>query len=361
MMIARLILVATLSLMAAGCVRLRCPDSIEPRLSTNGFPMHLDRTFHPLHMLIGNERIGPPGAARYAGIEHLSTLVQTTAPIRQDAETNVPTRTASYTGDPESSPRYDAHPPGSVRWKNAQASNVNFPGFLTRTQDCPFPPNPPAASERVKDRREMVNTQIASPRDGRTSVRRPDVLAAMRAVPRHVMVPSESQWYAYSDSPLPIGHGQKISQPYIVAMMTELLELSPNDRVLEIGTGSGYQAAVLAHITPHVYSIEIIEPLYRRARRILKAQGYDCIRLKHGDGYYGWPEQGPYDAIIVTCAAGHLPPALWGQLKKGGRIVIPIGGTHEVQRLVVATKQEDGSRTSRTIMPVRFVPLTRGG
>jgi erythromycin esterase len=241
---------------------------------------------------------------------------------------------------------------------NASGPRVEI--LYAQAPDCPFPPKPPAGKEHVEERNTMVNRQIAVPRDGRITVKRKDVLDAMRAVPRHVMVPANMQRHAYDDSPLPIGHGQTISQPYIVAIMTELLELSPGDKVLEIGTGSGYQAAVLAHITPHVYSIEIVEPLYRRSRDVLAAQGYDCVRVKHGDGYHGWPEHGPYDAIIVTCAAGHLPPPLWAQLKPGGRIVIPIGGTHEVQRLVVVSKAKDGSRSSRTIMPVRFVPLTRG-
>lgn len=225
--------------------------------------------------------------------------------------------------------------------------------------DCDHPPTPPAAGERTAERRRMVESQIAASRGGRIPVKRPDVLAAMGAVPRHTMVPAHLRRNAYDDSPLPIGYGQTISQPYIVAIMTELLELSPQDKVLEIGTGSGYQAAVLAHITPHVYSIEIIEPLLEQASKVLAEQGYDCVRVKHADGYYGWPEHGPYDAIIVTCAAGHLPPPLWEQLKEGGRMVIPIGGIYEVQRLVVLTKEEDGSRRSRTIMPVRFVPMTR--
>lgn len=205
----------------------------------------------------------------------------------------------------------------------------------------------------------MVETQIASPPDGRAAVRCPRVLEAMRQVPRHTMVPPHLQRRAYGDSPLPIGHGQTISQPYIVAMMTELLDLKPDARVLEIGTGSGYQAAVLAHMTPHVYSIEIVEPLLTRSRQVLKAQDYGRVQVKQGDGYHGWAEHAPFDAIIVTCAAGHLPPPLWDQLKAGGRIVIPIGGVYEVQRLVVVTKGEDGSRQSRTIMPVRFVPMTR--
>jgi protein-L-isoaspartate(D-aspartate) O-methyltransferase len=147
----------------------------------------------------------------------------------------------------------------------------------------------------------------------------------------------------------------------MVALMTELLELTPESKVLEIGTGSGYQAAVLAHLTEHVYTVEIIAPLAKRADQTFTEQGYDEIVRKQADGYHGWKEHAPYDAIIVTCAAGHLPPALWEQLKPGGRIVIPIGSPHELQRLVRVTKSETGRRKSETIMGVRFVPLTGAG
>ena len=140
--------------------------------------------------------------------------------------------------------------------------------------------------------------------------------------------------------------------------MTELLSIDAASRVLEIGTGSGYQAAILAQLTPHVYSIEIIKPLADLAREVLDDQGYDQVQTRHADGYYGWEGAGPFDAIIVTCAAGHLPPALWAQLKPGGRIVVPIGNVSEVQRLIILEKAEDGSRLSRTVMPVRFVPMT---
>jgi protein-L-isoaspartate(D-aspartate) O-methyltransferase len=140
--------------------------------------------------------------------------------------------------------------------------------------------------------------------------------------------------------------------------MTELLELTPESKVLEIGTGSGYQAAVLAHLTPHVYTIEILEPLAGRSSRVLEEQGYAAVQTRHSDGYYGWPEAGPFDAIIVTCAAGHLPSPLWEQLAPGGRIVIPIGGVYSVQRLVVIKKSPDGKRSSESVMGVRFVPMT---
>lgn len=182
----------------------------------------------------------------------------------------------------------------------------------------------------------------------------------MRVAPRHVFVPEHLRASAYADSPLPIGHGQTISQPYIVGLMTELLELTPESKVLEIGTGSGYQAAVAAQLTPHVYTIEIVEPLAEKAAATLREQGYATVQCRKADGYFGWKEAAPFDAIIVTCASGHLPPPLWDQLKPGGRMVIPIGGPYEVQRLVVATKGAGGERTTRTVTSVRFVPLTRG-
>jgi protein-L-isoaspartate(D-aspartate) O-methyltransferase len=226
----------------------------------------------------------------------------------------------------------------------------------------PFkPPVPPAASERIEERKALVDRYIATAHVGSPAVRDEKVLEAMRTVPRHVFVPAAQRRHAYIDTPLPIGYGQTISQPYIVALMTSLLELTPDEKVLEIGTGSGYQAAVLAQLTPHVYTIEIIKPLAERAEKTLREQGYTNVHCKRADGYNGWPEEAPFDAIIVTCAAGHLPPPLWEQLKPGGRIVIPIGGQYELQRLVLVTKQEDGSRRSETILSVRFVPLTREG
>jgi len=216
----------------------------------------------------------------------------------------------------------------------------------------------PRTPDRQHERDAMVETQIARGGPYSPAVRNEDVLAALRAVPRHEFVPAERSKYAYHDSPLPIGHGQTISQPYIVGLMTELLALRPGDRVLEIGTGSGYQAAVLAELTPYVCTIEVIEPLYRQAARRLERLGYVTVRTRLGDGYDGWPEFGPFDAIIVTCAAGHVPPPLWEQLRPGGRMVIPIGGAYETQRLVLLTKQPDGTRRSRDVLPVAFVPMT---
>jgi protein-L-isoaspartate(D-aspartate) O-methyltransferase len=205
----------------------------------------------------------------------------------------------------------------------------------------------------------MVEMQIAHPRDGRESVTDPRVLEAMLEVPRHAFVPADVRDQAYDDTPLPIGNGQTISQPYIVALMTEQLRLPPGGKVLEVGTGSGYQAAVLARLTPNVFSIEIVGDLARRAEQSLKEQGYSTVRVRRGDGYLGWPEQAPFDAIIVTCAPEALPQALWNQLKPGGRIVIPIGPADRVQRLVVVSKTIDGKRRVDTITDVRFVPMVR--
>ncbi|MFO7898397.1 MAG: protein-L-isoaspartate(D-aspartate) O-methyltransferase [Planctomycetota bacterium] len=238
------------------------------------------------------------------------------------------------------------------------AGEPQEPAKATRIEDWE-PPEPPAAKERAAERQKMVRSQIAGPVDFRDPVTDKAVLDAMRTVPRHAFVPARQRPNAYQDSPLGIGYGQTISQPYIVACMTELLDLEPGDKVLEIGTGSGYQAAVLAQLTPNMYTIEIIEALADRAAGTLKAQGYKTVRTKHADGYHGWPEHAPYDAIIVTCAAGHIPPPLWKQLKPGGRLVAPIGGPYQAQRLILAEKTEDGRRRTRSVMAVRFVPLTR--
>lgn len=185
------------------------------------------------------------------------------------------------------------------------------------------------------------------------------VMAAMARVPRERFVPASYGALSYANRPLPIGHGQTISQPYIVALMSELLELEPGDSVLEIGTGSGYQAAVLAELARRVYTIEIIEPVGRRAAALLQDLGYSNVVTRIGDGYQGWPEHAPFDAIIVTAAAPAVPPALLAQLKPGARMVIPVGAEGEVQFLHVMTKQLDGSVESQRSLPVRFVPLTR--
>jgi len=186
------------------------------------------------------------------------------------------------------------------------------------------------------------------------------VLAAMRSVPRHWFVPESMQREAYADRPLPIGYGQTISQPYIVALMTELLETKPGAKILEIGTGSGYQAAILTKFTPEVYTIEIVEPLHKQALARLQQFGLGPDRVIHGDGYFGLEKAAPFDGIIVTAAADHIPPPLIQQLRPGGRMIIPVGPVHATQRLVVVTKDQSGKVRSHTVTPVRFVPLTGG-
>jgi len=202
-------------------------------------------------------------------------------------------------------------------------------------------------------RREMVVQQIL----GR-EVRDSATLRAMLSVPRHEFVPADLRTSAYADFPLPIGYGQTISQPYIVAFMTEQLGLTPRSRVLEVGTGSGYQAAVLAEIAAEVYTIEIVAPLAEAAAARLQRLGYGRVHVRTGDGYNGWPEAAPFDAIIVTAAAGFVPPPLVEQLRPGGRMVIPVGSAGGVQNLMLIQKSADGATTTRTLMAVRFVPLT---
>ena len=202
-------------------------------------------------------------------------------------------------------------------------------------------------------RRIMVDTQIRA-----RGVQDERVLAAMEAVPRAEFVPAAQRPHAYEDRPLPIGEDQTISQPYIVALMTELLEVEEGDRVLEIGTGSGYQAAVLAELTPHVYTIEIIPTLAERAEETLRRLGYDAVEVKAGDGYLGWPDRAPFDGIIVTCAPEEVPGPLKEQLREGGRMVIPVGPQWTHQTLYVLTKKGD-TLEQKEIIPVRFVPMVR--
>ena len=203
-------------------------------------------------------------------------------------------------------------------------------------------------------REEMVKTQIES-----RGVKDEDVLSVMRDVPRHLFI-DESLWpKAYSDGPLPIGHGQTISQPYIVAFMTELLRPDTHHMVLEIGTGSGYQAAVLAKLVHHVYTIEIVPELGRNAKAALKRLGYDNISVRVGDGYKGWPEEEPFDRIIVTAAPEKVPEALVDQLKPGGRMVLPVGPRWWGQDLLVIEKDERGKVVRKNTIPVRFVPMVR--
>ena len=213
--------------------------------------------------------------------------------------------------------------------------------------------NHPAFGERTKERERMVSGQIQA-----RGVRDPNVLKAMRIVPRHALIRAGEQRYAYGDHPLPIGQGQTISQPYIVAFMTEALQLKRNSRVLEIGTGSGYQAAVCAEIAREVYTIEIVEELAKSAKELLKELGYPNVFVKAGDGYFGWEENAPFDAIIGTAAAGRIPPPLLEQLKPGGRMILPHESPSGFQYLVLITKDDKGNISSKRVMPVRFVPMT---
>ncbi|MBT8082758.1 MAG: protein-L-isoaspartate(D-aspartate) O-methyltransferase [Gammaproteobacteria bacterium] len=184
------------------------------------------------------------------------------------------------------------------------------------------------------------------------------VMASMGTVKRHELVPRQERRFAYENRPLPIGYGQTISQPYIVALMTELVEPDADDVVLEVGTGSGYQAAILAELVDHVYSIEIIAALATRARSDLTRLGYENVTTRLGDGYYGWKQHGPFDAIVVTAAASHVPPPLIEQLKPGGRMVIPVGGRFVTQTLLLIEKTDTGQVITRQFGAVRFVPLT---
>ena len=207
-------------------------------------------------------------------------------------------------------------------------------------------------TDKLSKRREiMVKTQIQA-----RGVKDLRVLDAMQNTPRHEFVPESERKYAYDDNPLPIGHDQTISQPYIVAYMTEQLNLSGEEKALEVGTGSGYQAAVLSQLVQSVYTIEIVEPLCKEATRKLSQLGYNNIHVKCGDGYSGWPENAPFDVIIVTAAPKETPPALIQQLKAGGRLIIPVGTSF--QQLVLIEKGLDGTIKRQNLIPVRFVPMT---
>lgn len=214
------------------------------------------------------------------------------------------------------------------------------------------------------ERQAMVATVAAMARDFRAGTAGGDidarVLAALGRLPRHEFVPSTLRAGAYENRPLPVGYGQTISQPYIVAVMTDLLRVGAGDTALEIGTGSGYQAALLAELGVKVSTIEIVEPLAREAAERLRRLGYGGIATRIGDGYHGWPEQGPFDAIMVTAAASHVPPPLLRQLKSGGRMVIPVGPPFQTQQLMLVEKRTDGTLLTRQLMPVIFVPLTGG-
>lgn len=212
----------------------------------------------------------------------------------------------------------------------------------------------PALGQNYQRLREnMVRNQV----EGR-GIRHQPTLRAMRAVERHKYVPAAYQQRAYDDNPLPIGYGQTISQPFMVAYMTSIIDPQPWYKVLEIGCGSGYQAAVLAEIVSHVYTIEIVPELGQNAKKLLETLNYKNITVKVGDGYFGWEEHGPFDAIVVTAAAEFIPPPLLAQLKEGGKMIIPVGSPFSVQNLILVEKK-DGKITTQNLMPVRFVPFTR--
>ena len=221
------------------------------------------------------------------------------------------------------------------------------------------------AQDFAAERQRMVDDISALVRQtgaeiGKGKIRAFDerVMTVMAQVPRHEFVPADQVRHAYQNRPLPIGHGQTISQPYIVALMTDLARLEPGHKVLEVGTGSGYQAAVMAHLAQAVYTIEIVEPLGLQATQRLHKLGYANVAVRLGDGYHGWDQHAPFDAILVTAAASHIPPPLVRQLKAGGRMVIPVGAAFMVQHLMLVEKNLDGTVSTRQILPVIFVPLT---
>ncbi len=216
--------------------------------------------------------------------------------------------------------------------------------------------------ERLLERERMIGDILRETRYMRGAIAKETldakVLAAIRAVPRHAFVPAELAEHAYGNHPLPIGHGQTISQPFIVALMSDLLGLPDNASVLEVGTGSGYQGAVLAHLARRVYSVEIVPHLARQAARRFADLGLANVEVRCGDGYQGWPEHAPYDGIVVTAAAPHIPQPLLDQLKPGARLVIPVGLPFMPQSLLVATKHADGGASLHNVLAVAFVPLT---
>jgi protein-L-isoaspartate(D-aspartate) O-methyltransferase len=215
----------------------------------------------------------------------------------------------------------------------------------------------PYAGERLRMVHEIVLLMRETGAESGRAVLSDRVRQALTKVPRHEFVPADQKANAYQNRPLPIGHGQTISQPFIVALMTEIMDIKPTDRVLEVGTGSGYQGAVLAELAGAVYTIEIVEPLARQAADTFNKLGYRNVSTRVGDGYRGWAEHAPYDSIIVTAAPRDVPKPLIEQLKTGGRLVVPVGGQAAGQSLLVLEKQPDGSLTRRTVMAVRFVPL----
>jgi len=240
---------------------------------------------------------------------------------------------------------------------------VRLPGLLCLLRVlCVGPAG--AADNHDAERAEMVRVlqveaMMVSPETGIAEID-PEVLDAMRRVPRHAFVPAPLEAYAYRNHPLPVGHEQNIAAPLLVALMTHLIEPGPDDVVFETGTGAGYHAAVLSELVAEVYSVEVVEPLAARATRLLKEMGYDNVLVRAGDGYYGWDEHAPYDAMIIKEAIDHVPSTLLAQLKPGGRMVIPVGPERGPQHLTVVTKEADGRVRERRVLPVRFSPLQGG-
>ncbi len=231
------------------------------------------------------------------------------------------------------------------------SSSVLLPGAA----DGWFFGKQPTSKDFETLREAMVSDQIVA-----RGVRHEGVLQAMRSTPRHLFVPEDRMPSAYEDRPLPIGNGQTISQPYIVAYMTEILQPDGSGTVLEVGTGSGYQAAVLSPLYRKVYTIEIIPGLAESAKARLRNLGFTNVEVRTGDGYAGWPDKAPFDAIMVTAAAGHIPPPLIAQLKAKGRMVIPVGSPSMIQHIILVEKDQKGNITTKSLLPVRFVPLTGG-
>jgi protein-L-isoaspartate(D-aspartate) O-methyltransferase len=259
-----------------------------------------------------------------------------------------------------------AAPPGAATALASGARRVGRRAVLAALASLAAGRAAAAADPQARAREVMVLTveehaRLAGGALGPPSID-PRVLEAMRRVPRHAFVPPELAANAYEDRPLPIGHGQTISQPFIVALMTDMLRTAPGQVVLEVGTGSGYQAAVLSALVRAVHSIEIIAPLADAAERRLRELGHANVTVHRGDGYYGVPQAAPFDGIMVTAAAaGGIPPPLLDQLRPGGRMVIPVGGAFALQHLVLVEKAADGKVRTRQTLPVRFVPLVRGG
>ncbi len=226
--------------------------------------------------------------------------------------------------------------------------------MISPVDDRPVASPAPGSTDRVAERRAMV--EVLASRD----IDDARVLEAMRAVPRHRFVPGDLQRYAYDDGPLPIGRGQTISQPYVVAFMAQALRLRGKERILEVGSGSGYAAAVLSRLGSEVYGIELERELYDRSVLTLRELRYGNVHLRHGDGFAGWPDKAPFDAIVISAATEAVPAPLWEQLAEGGRLVYPKGSSEGLQSLVVVTKVRGAAREER-LAPVQFVPLRRGG